>query len=257
MNTNIVVPSLDAPEWPAPPWVKAFSTTRERGYSLPPFQQLNVGDHVGDAPETVALNRGLLKRYLGDELRFNWLEQVHGTRVLSLDGNTPLIPADATTTAVINQVCVIMTADCLPVLFTNQPGSCVAAAHAGWRGLCDGVLEATVTAMGCPAETVMAWLGPAIGPSAFQVGSEVRDAFCRRHQLAEQCFIKDATAPDKWLANIYQLAKLRLRLIGVESVYGQEACTYAEPDRYFSYRRDGQTGRMATGIWLSPQTSVF
>lgn len=256
-----MVPGLIAPSWPAPDWVKAFSSTREQGYSSAPFAHLNMGNHVGDLPENVALNRGLLNKYLGQELRFHWLEQVHGTQVADLNSRvvceSVCNTADGSMTQQLHQVCVVMTADCLPVLFTDQQGTCVAAAHAGWRGLCAGVLETTVNIMPCLNDQVMAWLGPAIGPTAFQVGSEVKEAFCSQNIAAESCFIEDATQAGKWLADLYSLARLRLNQIGVEAIYGGEVCTYTDSDRYFSYRRDGTTGRMATGIWLAPQTTSF
>lgn len=260
-----MIPSLIAPSWPAPDWIKAFSTTRELGYSSGPYACFNLGDHVGDLPETVALNRGLLNQYLGQELRFHWLDQVHSTCVIDLGDSvlsnvsnaTAVNSADGSVTDQLHHVSVVMTADCLPVLFTDQQGTCVAAAHAGWRGLCNGVLENTVNAMPCLNDQVMAWLGPAIGPSAFQVGSEVKDAFCSQHAAAESCFTADQTQEGKWLGDLYALARLRLNSAGVEAVYGGTECTYSQADRYFSYRRDGVTGRMATGIWIAPKTALF
>lgn len=254
-----MIPSLIAPDWPAPNWIKAFSTTRERGFSSESYAHLNLGKHVGDAAENVFLNRGLLNQYLGDELHFHWLEQVHGTQVVDLKNSTDLACniADGSMTEELHRVCVVMTADCLPVLFTNQQGTCVAAAHAGWRGLCDGVLENTVNAMPCSNDQIMAWLGPAIGPTAFQVGLEVKEAFCARDVAAASCFTEDATEAGKWFADLYSLARLRLNKAGIGAVYGGEECTYTQSDRYFSYRRDGVTGRMATGIWLAPQATSF
>lgn len=252
-----MVPSLIAPDWPAPENVKAFSTLRTNGYSKAPFDRFNLGDHVGDLSEAVQLNRQSLQHVLGDQLRFHWLTQVHGTEVVVLDEQADLPPADAVTTESVNQVCLVMTADCLPVIFSNTSGSKVAAAHAGWRGLCDGVLEATVRTLNCPAKELMAWMGPAIGPAAFQVGAEVVEAFSAHDEKAENCFIADPQHADKWLGDLYQLARQRLSSLGIEAVYGGGECTFSNPDRFFSYRRDGQTGRMATGIWIASQTSAF
>lgn len=249
--------SLIAPNWPAPEMVRAFSTTRAGGYSRPPYNQFNLGDHVGDSSEAVAFNRAQLQKRLGSELEFYWLQQVHGVRVVELDGRAVSGEADAAVTGQVNQVCQVMTADCLPVLFCNHKGTRVAAAHAGWRGLCAGVLEATIEAMNEPADQLMAWLGPAIGPKIFQVGDEVRQAFMQQQPSVEGCFRTDPQALDKWLADIYQLARLRLQGVGLKSIYGGTECTFSQPQRYFSYRRDGMTGRMATGIWIAPQTTVF
>lgn len=244
---NCRTPDLRLPQWPAPSRVRSLQTTRQGGVSLPPYDSLNLGGHVGDEARAVASNRGLLAPYLPAEPV--WLEQVHGTRVLSLpvEGEGPWV-ADAVLSRESGQVCVVMTADCLPVLFCDRAGSVVAAAHAGWRGLLEGVLENTVKAMGVPAAEIMAWFGPAIGPSAFEVGAEVRAAFLARDSKADDCF--KAAGPEKYWADIYGLARQRLAACGVLSVYGGEECTYRNAGAFFSYRRDGRTGRMASLIWL-------
>ncbi|MHB1176288.1 MAG: peptidoglycan editing factor PgeF [Sulfuriferula sp.] len=234
------------PDWPAPARVKAFVTTRTGGASSAPYAGLNLGDHVGDDPASVAQNRAFLRTALPAEPV--WLQQVHGIRVLDADGDIASTEADASVTRRAERVCVVLTADCLPVLFCDVEGNVVAAAHAGWRGLLGGMLEATVAAMHLPGAGVMAWLGPAIGAQAFEVGDEVRDAFIAEQPAASAAFV--AYRPGKWLADIHALARMRLQRIGVTRIYGGGACTYTEPARFYSYRRDGVTGRMASLIWL-------
>lgn len=234
------------PDWPAPNGVRALSTTRLGGVSQPPYASLNLGDHVGDSPVHVAENRARVAAHLPAPPL--WLSQVHGVRVvdasLAADGE----PADASFARMRGRVCAVMTADCLPVLFCHQGGQVVAAAHAGWRGLAGGVLEGTLAAMAVPGDEVMAWLGPAIGPSAFEVGDEVRAAFVAAHPAAASAFV--ARTEGKWLADLYALARLRLGACGVSAVYGGDRCTLTEADRFFSHRRDRVTGRMASLIWL-------
>lgn len=237
------------PDWPAPAQVRALVTTRAGGCSLPPYDSLNLGDHVGDDPQAVAANRACLQTLLPGPAQ--WLTQVHGVQVLTAP--VPGCPeADAVTTDQLDQPVLVMTADCLPVLMTNRAGTRVAAAHAGWRGLCDGVLEQTVAAFGTGTE-VMAWLGPAIGPQAFEVGSEVRAAFLARDTAAASAFVPVDGKPGHWLADIYLLARQRLASVGVTAVYGGGACTYTQVNDFFSYRRDGRTGRMASVIWLASE----
>ncbi len=224
-------------------------TSRIGGVSGPPWDSFNLGDHVGDDPAHVAANRARLRRELPAEP--GWLRQVHSARVVDL-GNTRDREADAAFTREAGQVCAVLTADCLPVLFCDRKGSVVAAAHAGWRGLAAGILEATVAAMGVPAADILAWMGPAIGPQAFEVGDEVRLAFMSWHPDAATAFVPQpgsGTSP-KWLADIYQLARIRLGQAGVRAVYGGGRCTVSEADSFYSYRRDGVTGRMAALIWL-------
>ena len=235
------------PDWPAPPNVKALQTTRNGGVSSAPYDSLNLGDHVGDESQSVACNRMLLAPLLPSEPV--WLEQVHGTGIIDVEAAGCGAPqADACISRHRGAVCVVMTADCLPLLLCDEQGSVVAAVHAGWRGLCDGVIEQAVRAMNVPPQVLMAWLGPAIGPHAFEVGNEVRDAFITIQSQAAAAFLPGV--PGKWLADLYQLARLRLNALGVTRVHGGGWCTYTERERFFSYRRDGVTGRMGTFIWL-------
>jgi len=237
------------PDWPAPPGVKSLMTHRMGGVSGPPWASFNLGDHVGDDPAHVAANRARLRQLLPAEP--GWLKQVHSARVVEL-GHDPDREADAAFTRQTGQVCAVLTADCLPVLFCDRSGSVVAAAHAGWRGLAAGILETTVAAMQVPPGETLAWMGAAIGPRAFEVGDEVRQAFVDRHPAAATAFVKQpsaATSP-KWLADIYWLARVRLEHAGVRAVYGGGHCTFSETESFFSYRRDGVTGRMAALIWL-------
>lgn len=238
---------LIRPDWPAPANVKALSTTRHGGTSTGPYAALNLGNHVGDDPQSVAANRTLLGQHLPMEPL--WLTQVHGTTVVNAACTCPHAKADASIARMANRICVIMTADCLPVLFCDTQGTAVGAAHAGWRGLNAGILEATVKTMKTPPGEIMAWLGPAIGPDAFEVGEEVRAAFIAHDASAENAFRPSANE-GKWLADLYQLARQRLAACGVTQVYGGDRCTYSEADTFFSYRRDGTTGRMASLIWL-------
>jgi len=234
------------PDWPAPARVKSLMTTRAGGVSRAPWDSLNLGDHVGDNPGHVAANRARLCQQLPAEP--GWLKQVHSDRVVEL-GREPSPEADASFTREPGQVCAVLTADCLPVLFCDRAGSVVAAAHAGWRGLAGGVLEATVAAMQVPPGEVLAWMGAAIGPQAFEVGEDVREAFIAQHAEASEAFVPQP-APGKWLADIYRLARIRLNHIGVQATYGGGRCTFNESDAFYSYRRDGVTGRMASLIWL-------
>ncbi|NHI00982.1 purine nucleoside phosphorylase YfiH [Oceanimonas sp. MB9] len=238
---------LILPDWPAPANVCAAQSTRTGGVSQAPWHSLNLGSHVGDHIASVRANRERLAACLNLPSEPVWLEQVHGVRVLSLPADNGNLTADAAVSRVPGQVCTVMTADCLPVLFCDQQGTVVGAAHAGWRGLAAGVLEATLQEMGVDSESVLAWLGPAIGPTAFEVGEEVREAFVTHSELAADAFVPQG---DKWLADIYHLARLRLAAAGVHHIYGGELCTVSDTQRFFSYRRDGQTGRMASLIWL-------
>lgn len=232
--------------------VQGIMTTRQGGVSLPPYDSLNLGDHVGDDKSAVKINRTLLVEKLALPQQPIFLNQTHSTKVLRLpcfDGAD--LNADAVYSNQPNQVCLVMTADCLPVLFTNKQGNEVAAAHAGWRGLCDGVLEETVKQFRAPKEEIIVWLGAAIGPQVFQVGKEVVEQFVAKDPEAKQAFIPDPKAENKFLGNLYQIAKQRLNALGITEIYGGEHCTYSEKERFFSYRRDGKTGRMASLIWFS------
>ncbi|MDY7535499.1 peptidoglycan editing factor PgeF [Pseudomonas sp. Bout1] len=233
------------PDWPAPAGVKACVTTRAGGVSLAPFDSLNLGDHVEDSLEAVLENR----RRLNDAFNIQpaWLRQVHDVGVVEADpGQTA--EADGSWTSTPGIACTSMTADCLPALFCNRAGTRVAAAHAGWRGLAAGVLEATVESMATEPGEVLVWLGPAIGPQAFEVGPEVREAFMQQLPATIEAFIPSQN-PGKFMADIYQLARLRLAACGVTAVYGGGLCTVTDP-RFYSYRRSPRTGRFASLIWL-------
>jgi YfiH family protein len=233
------------PDWPAPANVHALQTLRTGGVSLPPWDGFNLGDHVGDGEQAVAANRAALRRQLpGEPL---WLRQVHGNLAVDADFAPDFSEADAAVARQSGRVCAVMTADCLPVLFCDRAGSVVAAAHAGWRGLAAGVLENTVRAMLVPPAEILAWLGPAIGPASFEVGGEVRDTFVRHDPEAANAF--RPAREGKWLADIFLLARQRLNVVGVNAIYGGGMCTVQGQDRFFSYRRDGVTGRMASLIW--------
>lgn len=233
------------PDWPAPAGVKACVTTRAGGVSLTPFDGLNLGDHVDDQPQAVAENRRRLSEHFG--IAPAWLQQVHGVAVAHADPSM-VATADASWSATPGVACAVMTADCLPALFCNRAGTRVAAAHAGWRGLAAGVLEATLDSLDTPCAEVLVWLGPAIGPQRFEVGPEVREAFVTQLPAAEQAFVPSANA-GRFMADIYQLARLRLAACGVTAVYGGGYCTVSDP-RFFSYRRSPRTGRFASLIWL-------
>lgn len=241
------------PDWPAPAQVHAVVTTRDGpGVSAPPFGRFNLGLRSGEAVDVVASNRGVLQQAMNLPGTPRWLQQVHGSTVAEL-GPLPgerEPQADAAVSRIPGTVLAILTADCLPVLFCDRAGSVVAAAHAGWRGLADGVLEATVAAMQVPPDRILAWVGAAIGPQAFEVGDEVREAFVDWHPEAAAAFVPQPV-PGKWLADLYQLARIRLNRIGVQAIHGGGRCTFSETDVFFSYRRDGVTGRMASLIWLT------
>ncbi|WP_028449571.1 peptidoglycan editing factor PgeF [Chitinibacter tainanensis] len=243
---NNPTPAFYTPNWPAPARVRALQTTRLGGHSLPPYASLNLGQHVGDDPQQVAANRAIVAAACGSQPR--WLNQVHGVAVVDAAEITQPVDADASYSRALGVVSVVMTADCLPLLFCDRAGTVVASAHAGWRGLCNGVIEATVAKMACPASEILVWLGPAIGPNAFEVGDEVRAAFMATDPQAELAFKKQEGG--KWLADIYLLAHQRLHTLGITAIYGGDQCTVTQAETYFSYRRDGQTGRLASLIWL-------
>ena len=234
-------------DWPAPAAVQAFTTTRKGGVSAPPFNSWNLAAHVGDNPGDVAINRGLLGFALTPP---RWLTQVHGDRVVQLPCSEANIEADACFTYECDVPCLVMTADCLPVFFANTAASVVGVAHAGWRGLAAGVIEATIAAMGVPANSLLAYLGPAIGPDAFQVGDDMREVFISERPADASAFIADGKG--KWRADLYLLARHRLQRAGVTAIYGGAYCTYTQRDLFFSYRRSSKTGRMASVIWLAP-----
>lgn len=246
------------PDWPAPRSVRTLVTTRRGGVSEAPWASFNLGEYVGDAPSAVAENRRRLHELLPDEPK--WLRQVHGTKCVDAALVKSPIEADASFTRQSGTVCVVQTADCLPVFFCDEKASVVAVAHAGWRGLAAGVLESTVQAMQVNPERLLAWLGPAIGPNKFEVGDEVRAVFVAHEAQASQAFVP--TTKGKWLADIYTLARMRLAAAGIQRIgaprsgnlamqsYSTNWCTVSQPEHFFSYRRDGVTGRMASCIWL-------
>ena len=234
-------------DWPAPKNVKASVTTRLGGVSEGVYEGFNLGAHVQDLPQSVSQNRTLLKEWLALDDDIQWLNQVHSAEVAVLP-NPADITVDAAYTNQPNTVCAVLTADCLPVVFASLAGDEVAVAHAGWRGLCEGVLEATLAKFQTP-ENVVAYLGPAIGPNAFEVGGEVREAFIEKDSNAVSAFMPGSQA-GKWLGDLYELARQRLAHAGCYKVYGGDHCTYTDQTRFFSYRRDGVTGRMATLVWF-------
>jgi YfiH family protein len=246
-------------DWPLPAGVHAVCTTRVGGVSHAPFDSFNLGDHVSDNPADVAANRALLQQRLHGA-RAVFLQQIHGVEVVALNAQTPNgTVADACMTTEYGVACTIMVADCLPLLLTDVTGHVVGAAHAGWRGLAQGVIEHTVQAMGqktgVQAKDLRVWLGPCIGPSAFEVGQEVREAFMAHSAVAQRMFQPHPTHADKWLADLAGLARQRLQALGVTSVAGNDStpswCTVTQDSRFFSYRRDGVTGRFAVCIWRS------
>ncbi len=243
---------LIRPDWPAPAHVQAVATTRAGGFSNGPYASLNLGTHVGDDPVTVERNRNALGCALGIRTAPCWLDQVHGTRVVDTASVTPSVTkpaaADASIASVAGTTCAIMTADCLPVLFTDRAGGHVAAAHGGWRGLIGGILENTVgafVARGVQPDELIAWLGPAIGPAAYEV-----DAAVVKMLHGDDRAALTPTDPEHWQLDLYALARLRLVACGVDAVFGGGFCTFSEPERFFSYRRDGVCGRQATVIWI-------
>jgi YfiH family protein len=257
-NLNFIIPN-----WPLPTNVKALQTTRIGGVSHAPYASLNLGAHVNDDEIAVSKNRLLLAPYLPSEPV--WVNQVHGVEVIDAAQSTCLQNADASFTTKPNIVCVTMTADCLPVLLCDKAGTVVAAVHAGWRGLCDGAIEAAVNKFPVERNEILAWLGPAIGPDAFEVGDEVRQQFIQHDQQAEQAFKPHVyhKINQKWFCNMYLIAQQRLHKLGVTQIYGgsdlgvydencsENFCTYTDEARFFSFRRDNVTGRMASLIWLA------
>jgi len=249
MNTNIILP-----HWNAPDNIKSIQTIRQGGFSDTPFDTFNLAEHVDDNIDNVIKNRKKLETILPSEPK--WLNQIHSQQVVDAASSEIRTDADGSFTTQARIVSVVMTADCLPVLICNRQGNGVAALHAGWRGLLNGILEQGVDklikASHCQAEDLLVWLGPAIGPAMFEVGGEVRQAFLDKsanQPKCSSCFIPSINQ-QKWLADIYQLARLRLSAIGIENVFGGTHCTYKESEQFYSYRRDGKTGRMASLIWI-------
>ena len=251
MNSNNA--TYLVPDWPAPSSVKSAITLRTAGSSQAPFDAFNIADHVGDSPSAVIANRLALTQLLGLPSEPIWLQQVHGNEVVYGPEVSCKVAADACYTDALGQVCAVMTADCLPVLFCNQQGTKIAAAHAGWRGLCAGILRNTVSYFS-PDETIFAYLGPAIGPQIFEVGPEVREAFlCGAQNTQHRARIDSAfrsSDNSRYLADLYALARAELSYCGVENVYGGDFCTYSQPEQFYSYRRNQITGRTASLVWL-------
>lgn len=250
-------PQFLRPDWPAPASVGALVTTRIGGVSVGPWRSFNLAEHVGDAAVAVRDNRLRLLELAGLDREPLWLEQVHGTRVVAADSSDLHKPeADASTSSTAGRACVVMTADCLPVLFCNRQGTEVAAAHAGWRGLAAGVLRNTLTALRSAPEDILAFLGPAISQPCFEVGAEVRQSFLDRaisdrHRLAiARQFMPAGDNSAKLLADLYGLARAELGELGVRQVFGGNCCTWRQPDLFYSFRREGITGRMAALVWL-------
>ena len=249
-------PDWIVPEWPAPVGVRALCTTRTGGHSEAPWNSMNLGLNCHDNPAVVYRNRALLRQLLPAEP--TWLSQEHGVTVYrhpasgGAGTDLPAPVADAQVASRPGQICAVLTADCLPVLLCNLGGRRVAAVHAGWRGLAAGVLEQTVQAMGEAPGQLLAWLGPAIGPRRYKVGDEVRDAFLSADVAAGSAFVKSG---DGWLLDLYAVARQRLARAGVNAVSGGGYCTFSEPERFYSFRRDGVTGRMATLVWLETSRS--
>jgi len=240
------------PDWPAAKNIQAFCTTRnapQNNFSaqIGAYDYFNLAQHVADNAASVEANRQQLKTQFNLPSHPVWLDQVHGKQVADITKeNTPI--ADAAFSHQKNKVCTVLTADCLPVLICNKKGNKVAAAHAGWRGLAGGVIEATVNALDEKKSELLVWLGPAIGPNAFEVGAEVRDVFVKHLPQTRAAFQQNRE--QHYLADIYQLARLRLNALGVEAIYGGEYCTFTDANRFYSFRRDGTTGRQASLIWF-------
>lgn len=259
LDERIARAGLDwiVPQWAAPSNVRALVTTRNGGVSVPPYATMNLANSRarGDATEALMENRRRLRALLPDEPM--WMQQVHGTTVARLDRTRPTAPvvADAAVTRVAAVVCAVLVADCLPVLLADRGGSVVGIAHAGWRGLAAGVVEATIAAIDVAhSDDVVAWLGPAIGARAFEVGADVHAAFCDVDPLASESFTPIRSG--KWHADLYSLARRRLARAGVRSIAGGGWCTHGDATRFFSFRRDGETGRMAAAIWLEPDAPL-
>jgi YfiH family protein len=244
---------LLVPQWDAPATVRAACTLRTGGVSAAPFDSLNLGERVGDVPSAVAENRRRVSAALALPREPLWLEQVHGTRVVDADLEGEAAAADAAVSRECGRVLAIQVADCLPVLFASRDGTVIAAAHAGWRGLAAGVLEATVAAMRIAPRELIAWVGPAIGAPHFEVGEEVRAAFLAQDPSAAEAFVQNARA--RWQCDLLQLARRRLAALGLGPAHAANLCTYAASERCFSYRRDGRTGRMAAIIWRTAPTA--
>jgi polyphenol oxidase len=235
------------PEWPLQDKVTAFTTTRIGGISKSPYNDFNLALHVGDNKKDVLNNRHCLAEYLGENTSTKWLNQTHSTiAVDAVSIESDVVEADASFSTSDDIACAVLTADCLPLLFSDENGECVGATHAGWRGLVEGVIENTIDSMSQNVKPTYVWLGPAIGPSAFEVGQDVFEAYINRNSAFKACF--EAKQSGEWNLNIYQAAKIVLQAAGITNIYGGSYCTYSDENRFFSYRRNAVTGRMATII---------
>lgn len=251
-----LLPAFFRPDWPAPANVRAVVTTRQGGCSESPFASNNMALHVGDDPQRVARNRAQLSGQLGLSREPQWLEQVHGIKVVAAQADGLVRTADGCTTRERGLACTVMTADCLPVLLCDQAGTQVAAVHAGWRGLAGGIVREALAQFSCAPQDVLVFLGPAISQPHFEVGIDVLEGFYATALTPEHCEAMTATfrpslsAPMKYHADLYALARAELNALGVVQIFGGDACSYADGARFYSYRRDGQTGRMVSAIWL-------
>ena len=247
------------PSWPAPKRVKALVSTRRGGVSPPPWDSFNLASHVGDERKNVLHNRQLLQGCLGPGLQPQWLNQVHGTTVLEASATNEIVDADAIFSREIKQVCAVLTADCLPVFFCDKAASIVAVSHAGWRGLGSGILEGTLTKFSVPSEEIMVYLGPAIGPKHFEVGEDVWAFYHQNYPRLDykKIFLPSGENQKRFLMDIYEAARQILNCQGIGHIYGGNFCTYSDVDKFYSYRREGVCGRMASCIWLEPAGSFL
>jgi YfiH family protein len=241
-------PGFLKPDWPAPSSVHALVTLRTGGFSTGPYASFNLAAHTEDNPETVSKNRALLRTYFKLPSEPVWLQQVHSNWMIEAGPDTGCAEADGSWTSVMGKVCAVMTADCLPVLICNQKGTMVAAAHAGWRGLHKGIITNAVSVFNADPAELIVWLGPAIGPKAFEVGADVIRSFTAINPENASAF--QPSDDQHWLCDLYALARLELAGLGVTAVFGGDQCTYTDEQRFYSYRRDNITGRMASIIWL-------
>jgi hypothetical protein len=246
MVTDTTLPLIE-PDWPAPREIRAFTTTRRGGVSVGPFADFNLAEHVGDAPAAVGANRQRLRAALGLPSTPHWLMQVHGTTVIPAEPGGPPVRADGAITTTSRTVCAMLTADCLPVLLCDKAGSCVAALHAGWRGLANGIIGAGIQAMPRPPGDLLAWIGPGISAARYEVGDDVRDCLVRANGEYADCFRRNGA---RWNCDLRGLCERELLAQGVSSIYHCRQCTFEHPEKFFSYRRERTTGRMASLIWI-------
>ena len=239
-----------SPDWPAPPGVHAVTTTRSGGESQVPYASLNLGTETGDTPATVARNRARVRSLLRLEREPCWLDQVHESNAVPAAHYNRAPRADASVGKAGSPPCVVLTADCLPVVLCDTSGTRVGVAHAGWRGLANGVIASCIALMDRPGRELLAWLGPAIGPESYEVGPEVRDACLAAAPGAGRAFVPSPGNMGRWLANLYAIAACQLETLGVKRIHGGGFCTHGDGNRFFSHRRDGMTGRFATLVWI-------